>query len=45
MVDKTQNIQQPERIVEFESVLESMLVDENHVWGKKNKPRNFEPSM
>ena len=34
-----------QQIQDFETVLESMLLDENHVWGKKNKPRNLEPNM
>lgn len=44
MIEKSQNLQES-KIVDFESVLDSLLVDENHVWGKKNKPRNEEPDM
>ena len=44
MTDKTQNPQES-KIVDFESVLDTLLVDDNHIWGKKNKPRNEEPDM
>lgn len=45
MVDKTHSNHNPEKIVEFESLLDSVLADENRIWGKKNKPRDQDPSM
>ena len=45
MVDKSNINPQEAKIVDFDKVLDSLLVDENQVWGKKNKPRKLEPDM
>ena len=44
MAEKPQTLQES-KIVDFESVLDTLLIDDNHIWGKKNKPRNEEPDM